>query len=268
MVETMEKVCIRLWWCVARVMLYAHRALWAVLAPFERIQRRAQWQHAAELFEMQGSPDKAISYYQKVLLKRPKDIKIYLALGRCYLRCFNLKEAARHVARVLEKESDHQEATFYTGVISFYQKDKAQAKAYLEQVVRRQMLDHKKHSMALEYLGEIALEEGAYGEAIERLEKAFMVHPVMGKSERRWVLMAEAHHMRGEDAKAIEYLRKAIEQNPSSAHAWNDLGVLLWGHGKRDRAVQCFETALRIEPQYMDAKNNLVAVKDARHYAN
>jgi tetratricopeptide (TPR) repeat protein len=267
MVETMEKVCLRLWWGLARVLWYVNRVLVVCCIPFEKRRRLTRWRHNAELAEMQGSPDRAIPYYKKVIMKRPGDIGIHGALGRCYLRCFSLNEAACHLAYVLEKEPEHPEACLYTGLVSFYRKDMAQAKQYLNRAVKDFALDRKKRSMALEYLGEIALEEGSYGEAIHLLEQANEVYPAMIKSERRWVLLAEAHHLKGEERQAIEYLKTAVEQNPCSAQVWNDLGVLLWGHGKSDQARQCFRTALQIDPEYPDAKNNLLAVSDTRHYA-
>lgn len=62
----------------------------------------------------------------------------------------------------------------------------------------------------------------------------------------------------GATADALRAYTEAIATCPVYDAAYNDLGVLLWGIGQRDRAHDCFERATRLNPQNVDAAANLL----------
>ena len=57
--------------------------------------------------------------------------------------------------------------------------------------------------------------------------------------------------------KAINYFSEALRLNPEFAEAHNNLGVVLARLGKFEDAGVHFREALRIKPGYVHAKNNL-----------
>jgi tetratricopeptide (TPR) repeat protein len=234
-------------------------AVWII--PFLEWRRRLQrHRRAGEVYEFAGDSERAISCYQEVLNRKPRDLESRLALGRCYLRLLSFHQADLHIAAVLKAEKNHAEGNLYAGILRFYRNDLDTAKMHLERVVVGRTTDAKKISMAQEYLGEIALQQGNYENAIEYLEQAVVLCPATVKTERRWVLLAEAYHAIGDGQQAIISLRTALTHNPESDRAWNDLGVLLWSHGKKREARICLETAVHLNPDYQDAKRNLLAV--------
>jgi Flp pilus assembly protein TadD len=51
-----------------------------------------------------------------------------------------------------------------------------------------------------------------------------------------------------------------VRLRPLSAEAYNDLGLALAEKGDFDKAVSAFKEALRINPKFLIAQNNLNAV--------
>lgn len=73
---------------------------------------------------------------------------------------------------------------------------------------------------------------------------------------------ASALDDRGRTAEAEPLMRKAIQLRPDSAEAHNDLGVMLWGLGQRENAVQETRRALELRPTASAAKN--LAIMEAQ----
>jgi glycosyltransferase involved in cell wall biosynthesis len=61
----------------------------------------------------------------------------------------------------------------------------------------------------------------------------------------------------GDLAAALRLLARAIEISPSQAAHHNDLGAVLWKLGRLDTAFDCFVRAVRLNPDYAEARDNL-----------
>ena len=62
---------------------------------------------------------------------------------------------------------------------------------------------------------------------------------------------------RGESDLAIEILSLNAERFPESAAAHNFLGMAYREKGNRDRALECFQESVTLDPEYVDAVENL-----------
>ena len=71
---------------------------------------------------------------------------------------------------------------------------------------------------------------------------------------------AIAAFLRGEPEVAVELLRRAIEANPESAVAANDLGSVLAQMGRTTEAIPAFRRAIELVPDYPEAHNNLANI--------
>jgi protein O-GlcNAc transferase len=71
---------------------------------------------------------------------------------------------------------------------------------------------------------------------------------------------AIAAFQRGESEVAVDLLRKAIEANPESAVAANDLGSVLAQTGRVAEAIPAFRRAIELAPAYPEAHNNLANI--------
>jgi Flp pilus assembly protein TadD len=63
---------------------------------------------------------------------------------------------------------------------------------------------------------------------------------------------------------AIAEFRAALQLNPTSAPAHNNLGIALGSLGRMDEAIEQFQQALGIEPGFADAQRNLATAQDLR----
>lgn len=88
-------------------------------------------------------------------------------------------------------------------------------------------------------------------------------HSVGGGFEARYRQGLEDYQA-GRRTEAIKEYRKALQVNPSSAEAHNDLGVALYDVGERAAAIEEYRRALQLKLDYAEAHNNLgVALLDA-----
>jgi Flp pilus assembly protein TadD len=62
-------------------------------------------------------------------------------------------------------------------------------------------------------------------------------------------------------SEAEKYFKQAISKNPASATPYNNLGKIYESQGKRELAKQHFTKAVELDPNNMDAKNNLDRLK-------
>lgn len=72
--------------------------------------------------------------------------------------------------------------------------------------------------------------------------------------------LAIAAFERGESEKAVDLLCRAIEADPQSAIALNDLGSILAQIGRTAEAIPVFRRAIEFQPEYPEAHNNLANV--------
>jgi len=106
-------------------------------------------------------------------------------------------------------------------------------------------------------LGEIHLELGELEQAQARFERAAegVDNPLaltnLGRVESR----------RGDYASAIRWHRRALQADPGSHVAWNNLGVAQLALGERAVAEQAFRKARALAPEFVPAAENLLHVR-------
>jgi tetratricopeptide (TPR) repeat protein len=102
-----------------------------------------------------------------------------------------------------------------------------------------------------EYERALALMPSAENEYLKLSRRAGARRDVV--LERIGILYGE----RGDHARAIEYYKKALAENPYFADAHFNLAVGLGNLGKREEALKHYEEAVRLEPSHIRARVNL-----------
>ncbi len=90
--------------------------------------------------------------------------------------------------------------------------------------------------------------------ALQRLEQALVQRP--GDAPLRFlqaVLLSES----GQTSQALRLLERMTEEFPDLPEPYNNLAVLQASNGQLDRARGLLETALRLDPAYRTAHENL-----------
>jgi len=98
----------------------------------------------------------------------------------------------------------------------------------------------------------------------QRFEEKWGVHvpkpPAAQRRAQRLNEQARQALAKDDPLEAVRLLRAAIETCPEEAQHYNDLGVVLWQTGRIDLARQCFHQALKRNPEYTDARDNLASL--------
>jgi Flp pilus assembly protein TadD len=120
-------------------------------------------------------------------------------------------------------------------------------------------------------LGSALVERGEYGEAISLLESFVREHPrdreiASAREElalaRRALLVNLLKAQRFGEAEAQSRALIALRANDAEAH--NLLGVALASQDRIDDAINEFAEAVRLNPQYTEARNNLARASALR----
>ena len=108
------------------------------------------------------------------------------------------------------------------------------------------------------WLGRIDYDERRYAAAVEHLKTATHLEPT---SARAWDSLGLAYDMQGQTEEALKAFAEAVSRNRAAPHgtAWppNDLGSLLLRVGETKKAEAALREALEFDPQMPEAHYHL-----------
>ncbi len=235
----------------------------------------ARFHHGLGLvYFQQGCPQEAIACYQRALALQPALAHVHNDLANVYKSQGHTDEALACYDAALRLAPNFAEAHNNRGNLLKYLGRLAEAEASYQNAVRlRPDLPQPHYNLGLVLARQDRVSEAVccYGEAL-----------------RLWPAYAEAHIALGDvltRASRLEqaeaHYRQALRLRPNVALVYNNLGIVLEvqarvaeeqatlgprpgetrqraeAEKKRAEAIACYEQALRIQPDYMDALSNL-----------
>jgi tetratricopeptide (TPR) repeat protein len=104
------------------------------------------------------------------------------------------------------------------------------------------------------YWAQTALGLDEYEKYLARMEKAIVADSTVYKPmlADAFVTVATRYHQQGNTAKYIEYLAKAVAENPLSARLHMTLGDAFWLDNNRGKAIEQYKLVLELEPDHGD----------------
>ncbi len=117
------------------------------------------------------------------------------------------------------------------------------------------ILYNTKDAAAVDLLGQVLVARGEHAKAVEVLERALRMRPD-NVPTRIDLGAAYAGQERYEEAE--QALRVAVVSRPDLAEAWFNLGLVVWKRGNVDEAYVAFERAAAADPRMVKAMRNLV----------
>jgi arylsulfatase A-like enzyme/Flp pilus assembly protein TadD len=102
-------------------------------------------------------------------------------------------------------------------------------------------------------LGEAALKASDWKAAQESLERSLKVNPTF---DQAMTALARALHQQGKDQEAIEWIDKALQENPKNIRAWYQKGWISVT-ADPDGAITDFQKTLEIQPGFAMAHRDL-----------
>lgn len=124
---------------------------------------------------------------------------------------------------------------------------------FREAVMAFGTIDEQKHATAddLVSLGESQAEIGDMEAGLDTLKRAELLDPQL---TRMSLSMAKVLGRKGEHEKALVYLERALQIEPTNPAAWSSKGDDLMKLGRLTEAVQALEKATLLAPQGIDAR--------------
>jgi cytochrome c-type biogenesis protein CcmH/NrfG len=88
---------------------------------------------------------------------------------------------------------------------------------------------------------------------IAALEKETLANPA---NEKAWIELGNSYFDTGQNEKAIQAYRKALEINPNNANVWTDMGVMYRRSGNSQEAIKSFDKAIEVDPKHEVSRMN------------
>ena len=227
-------------------------------------------------YEKLGEWEKALADYNKALEINPNNEYIeenrQRVLEKLYPDIYNaesfLKEAhslrenkdyeraIKAYTKVLERDSENQDALFYRGLMYIYKNRYALARADYERLIE---LNPNYNSDAYNNRGICYDELGQHNRAITDYDKAIALNPNLAEAYNN---RGNAYKHLGQYERAIQDFDKAITLKPTYANAYNNRAVAYENLSKLDKALDDYDKALKLNPSNEIYKTNHQRVLD------
>jgi tetratricopeptide (TPR) repeat protein len=89
------------------------------------------------------------------------------------------------------------------------------------------------------------------------LEHAQLWTKAQAQKSAAWYVLGIGYAEAGQPAQAIEAYQQALRINPEYADCWNNLGITYSKSGQTAKALEAYQQALRINPEFSKVWNNL-----------
>ena len=217
-------------------------SVWLVMASCAPDER-----HIIQGLEASGS----LEDYQRALEQNPDDAKALLGLGWLYMRQDRTRAAAAAFGRLVAVEPDNADALYLSGVALAKEHKKTAAISAFEKA-----LDYAPTFVEVRWaLALLYNERGdGYEVALATVEEGLRL---AGESGYGHFVLGFVRCSRGENQRAEQALLKAIEIDPTLAHAHYYLALVYLRLRDDERAMVAMERTIAIDPGYTEAYYSL-----------
>ncbi|MDA2934921.1 tetratricopeptide repeat protein [Acidobacteria bacterium AH-259-D05] len=199
-----------------------------------RVQLR-YWQDTTTLFEhaLQVTPDNHVAHN---------------VLGLELTEKREFKDAIEHLEEAVRIRPKYSQAHYNLGVALIEQGSFDQAMEHFAEALKL----NPRRADAHNNLGFVLREQKRLDEAVEHFSRALEIDPQLAEAQTNLDIVLD---------EAIEWYARALQSAPNDAVMHNKLGALLLRKGEVNKAVQHFSEAVKIDPGYRDAQENLNRVQ-------
>ena len=193
-----------------------------------------------------GLSREAVDVHDRAIRLRPDYSDAYCNRGMALLLLDRNKEAAQSFERALSLQPRHLQAAIGKGMVSLNLRHfEAAQKAFdVALAIKPDMAE------VLAHRGRLHLHLGRFGEAEADFDAALKIDATL---DLAWRGKAQLGILTGRIAQAIVSCHKVLAQNPNSEIATTLLGACHAHQGEIVTAVELFDRALAIKPDYEDA---------------
>jgi len=190
--------------------------------------------------------DEAIANYIRALKLAPNNQQILAGLGDTYARSGNTSAATQIYERLMNINPDHPAAL-----------------SHLEQFYKIFLESNSDHIPALKNLGIVLIQKGKLDEAKKYLSRASRLAPNDIDIQS---YLARVYFRLGEPEVAESIYRETVKLAPDNAFLRYDLGITLNSRNRTAEAITCLREAIRLDPAYAHAHEQLARIKKHTAY--
>lgn len=157
--------------------------------------------------------------------------------------------AEKRYNQVLRIDPEYVYALYNLGILAYIKGDFQKAEQYFKRVIK---IDSS-YFLVYNGYGNLLFHTGKFEEAISMYEKARERNPDHASA---YYNLGNAYYSLNMYERAIEYYREALNRKEDAATHFN-LGNAFYGTGQIEKAAQEYTAALRIDPEFKRAEQNL-----------
>ncbi|WHH60906.1 tetratricopeptide repeat protein [Petroclostridium sp. X23] len=197
----------------------------------------------------QGKFKEAFGEFEKCLLYTPDDYGAQCYKAICYLLNGSEKKALQYIEQCIEKQPDISDLYLAKGNILEYTSTYDEIMKFYEDASKLFPDDIS----FLSKLGRIAFNAGNYDKVLEYFIPGLKKYP---KELELYYGIIYSYSAQGNFDKVKEYCLKAINNNKKDPELYNIIGMLYLDETLYKDSVQYFDTAIKLDKNYLDAYLN------------
>lgn len=178
----------------------------------------------------------------------PDNIDMLVYQCRYFHAAGRSAKAIEMLKEILKSQPENIEALITIGEILSDLGKQSDAVDYLE--IALKFVEHDERQLVMQQIVDALDDAGQHYKMIPYLKE--LIHFHSGNSEAMSSL-AFCYNILNREEEGIIFFMKLIDNDPFNAYAWFNLGTLYFGTGLFEKAVECFEYVLAIEPKFTTA---------------
>ena len=180
-------------------------------------------------------------------------VQVLLERGLAFVQGGDYGSAMEVYNQVLEKEPRNSEALYRLGILSYLDKDYGKAASYFERSVQS---DAEKQD-PWKRLGDSYEKSGRFKEAAQSYGRACQVEYQRSLQEREGLAWFSARELE----KSRKIFESLVLEDPGDYHAVYYLGNVVLAMGDPSHAERCYQAAIRLRPELVEAYVNLASIR-------
>jgi tetratricopeptide (TPR) repeat protein len=180
-------------------------------------------------------------------------VQVLLERGLAFVQGGDYGSAMEVYNQVLQREPRNSEALYRLGILSYLEKDYGKAASYFERSVQS---DAEKQD-PWKRLGDSQERLGRFKEAAQSYGRACLIEYERSLQERE----GRAWFSAREFEKSRKIFESLVLEDPGDYHAVYYLGNVVLAMGDPSHAERCYQAAIRLRPELVEAYVNLASIR-------